>query len=37
MEHDTGQGAPQAVGGLEGIGDEFGAHVIGDRPPRDPA
>jgi hypothetical protein len=36
MEHDTGQGAPHRVGGLEGVGDEFSAHVFSDRPPGDP-
>ena len=33
VEHSTGQAAPQPGSGFQGVGDEVGAHVLGDRPP----
>jgi len=37
MEYHARQTASQRVGGVQGIGNQFGAHVIGDRPPRNTA
>jgi hypothetical protein len=36
MEYSTVQAAPQRGSGVEGILDEFGAHVLSDRPSGDP-
>ena len=37
VEYRTGQTAAHRVGGCERILDKFGAHMLGNRPPGDPA
>src|ERR1700741_1045364 len=36
MEYSTGQSSPQSGGGAQGVLNEFGAHMLSDRPPGHP-